>query len=50
MQQTADRLREKSDVIVAIDIGGSYLGAKAVIEALKGPFAGSEKVLFAGRT
>ncbi len=49
VQQTADRLREKSDVIVAIGIGGSYLGAKAVIEALKGPFAGSEKVLFAGQ-
>lgn len=49
IQQTADALRAKSDVIVAVGIGGSYLGSKAVIEALKGPFAGSEKVLFAGQ-
>ncbi len=49
IQQTADALRAKSDVIVAVGIGGSYLGSKAVIEALKGPFSGSETVLFAGQ-
>ncbi len=35
---TAARLRRDCDVIVAIGIGGSYLGAKAVIEALNSSF------------
>ncbi|QBP41819.1 glucose-6-phosphate isomerase [Paenisporosarcina antarctica] len=34
IQQTADRIRQNSDVLVVIGIGGSYLGSKAVIEAL----------------
>jgi glucose-6-phosphate isomerase len=38
IQQTAADLRSKSDVIISIGIGGSYLGAKAVIEAIYGPF------------
>lgn len=53
IQQTADTLRAKSDVIVSIGIGGSYLGAKATIEALHGPFGGhgpdDVPVLFAGQ-
>ena len=35
---TAARLCELCDVVVAIGIGGSYLGAKAVIEALSNSF------------
>ncbi len=53
---TAEQLRESCDTVVAIGIGGSYLGAKAVIEALSDSFAayrpakvGSPKVLFAGQ-
>ncbi len=38
IEKDADELRKKSDVIVVIGIGGSYLGAKAVIDALKPPF------------
>ncbi|MCK5170473.1 MAG: glucose-6-phosphate isomerase, partial [Bacteroidales bacterium] len=38
INETAADLRKKSDVIVVIGIGGSYLGAKAVIEALSGNF------------
>lgn len=38
INKTALELREKSDVIVIVGIGGSYLGAKAVIEALSGNF------------
>jgi len=38
IQNTADRLRAECDVIVVIGIGGSYLGAKAVIDALSGSF------------
>ena len=51
---TADALREACDYVVAIGIGGSYLGAKAVIEALSNSFAAympskGPKVLFAGQ-
>ena len=45
---TAKTLRENCDVVVAIGIGGSYLGAKAVIEAMSNPFK-QPKVLFAGQ-
>ena len=39
IEQTANRLRKKSEVFVVIGIGGSYLGARAVIEALQNHFA-----------
>ena len=52
----ANDLRNSCDYVVSVGIGGSYLGAKAVIEALAGSFdaytpavAGSPKVLFAGQ-
>lgn len=35
IEETAYYLRRKSDVIIVVGIGGSYLGAKAVIEALQ---------------
>ena len=38
IQKTADDLRSKCEVVVIIGIGGSYLGAKAVIDALSGAF------------
>ena len=45
-----DRLREQTDVVVIIGIGGSYLGAKAVIEAMSGSFDvySGTRVVFAG--
>lgn len=48
IQATAARLREETEVMVVVGIGGSYLGARTVIEAL----AGEEKdrVLYAGHT
>ena len=52
---TAQRLRKECDYVVCIGIGGSYLGAKAVIEALSNAFdaytatPGNSKVLFAGQ-
>ncbi len=53
IQQCAEGLRAKSDIIVSVGIGGSYLGAKAVIEALQGPFGGHAEgdvpLLFAGQ-
>lgn len=50
----ASRLREISDTTVVIGIGGSYLGSKAVIEALTDSFATlrfkrEHQVLFAGQ-
>lgn len=54
IQASADALRAKCDYVVAIGIGGSYLGAKAVIEALSDSFGAYKadngcKVLFAGQ-
>jgi glucose-6-phosphate isomerase len=34
IQKTADTLKETSDIIVVIGIGGSYLGAKALIDSI----------------
>lgn len=54
IQDTANTLRDKCEVIVVAGIGGSYLGARAVIEALGNSFAWltAEKknpiILFAG--
>ena len=52
----ASRIREEFDVLIAVGIGGSYLGARAVIEALShhfAPFLSQEKrtgpqIFFAG--
>ena len=41
------KLRTKSEYLVVIGIGGSYLGARAVISALSNAFA-EQKVVFAG--
>ncbi|MBR1712861.1 MAG: glucose-6-phosphate isomerase [Alloprevotella sp.] len=49
LQGTARQLRESCDVIVVAGIGGSYLGARAVIEALKNQFEElTPRILFAG--
>ncbi len=39
IEKTASELRKKSEIFVVIGIGGSYLGARAVIEALQNHFA-----------
>ncbi len=38
IQETANLLRKECEVVVVIGIGGSYLGAKAVIDALSSSF------------
>lgn len=38
IQTTADLLRSKCEVVVVAGIGGSYLGAKAVVDALNNSF------------
>jgi glucose-6-phosphate isomerase len=53
IEKTAQQLRSISDTTVVIGIGGSYLGAKAVIEALGNSVPGNNNdhtVLFAGHT
>jgi glucose-6-phosphate isomerase len=47
IQAAAKRIREQSQVLVVIGIGGSYLGARAVIELL-GSAPGAPQVCFAG--
>lgn len=39
IKRCAAHLSERCEVVVVIGIGGSYLGAKAVIDALSNPFA-----------
>lgn len=54
LQQCADTLRSNCEAIVVAGIGGSYLGAKAVIEALSNSFqwlvndGSNPTILFAG--
>ena len=38
IEAQAAKLREKAEVVICIGIGGSYLGAKAVIEAMSNSF------------
>ena len=38
IKKAAEKIRKESDVLVVIGIGGSYLGARAVIEALTSSF------------
>ena len=54
IKATAQTLRENCEVVVVAGIGGSYLGARAVIEALSNNFAAlisdnsNPRVIFAG--
>ncbi len=54
IKAVAAKLRSKADVVICIGIGGSYLGAKAVLEAMTNSFESLKKqkenptVLFAG--
>ncbi len=53
IENCASELRQKSEVVVVVGIGGSYLGAKAVLEALNHSFAGlmplsAPQIVFAG--
>ncbi|KMQ50821.1 Glucose-6-phosphate isomerase [Chitinispirillum alkaliphilum] len=52
INEKADEIRSKADVLVCIGIGGSYLGAKAAIEFMSPSFEELRKpqILFAGHT
>ena len=47
----AEKIRRQADVLVVIGIGGSYLGARAVIDMFKDPFRKTTKteVIFLGQ-
>ncbi len=55
IEAVAAKLREKCDLVICIGIGGSYLGAKAVLEAMTDPFRLLKKaqndptIVFAGQ-
>ena len=56
IEKTTEKIKNNSDVFIVIGIGGSYLGARAVIEALSHRFYNSlskekrkgPKIYFAG--
>ena len=51
IEKAAEKIRRDSDVLVVIGIGGSYLGAKAAIDFLTGPFYNynaKTQIIFAG--
>ena len=41
----AEKIKQDSDVLIVIGIGGSYLGARAAIEFLKSPFYNNLKTI-----
>ena len=43
IKKAAEKIRKESDVLLVIGIGGSYLGARAVIDALNSSFVNLQK-------
>ena len=41
IKKAAEKIKKDTDVLIVIGIGGSYLGARAAIEFLKGPYFNS---------
>ena len=53
IKKAAEKIRNDSDVLIVIGIGGSYLGAKAAVDFLSEPFYGmtqKTKIIFAGNS
>jgi glucose-6-phosphate isomerase len=55
IKKAAEKIKSDSEVLIVIGIGGSYLGARAVIEALRSPLYNSLKkttpeIYFAGNS
>ena len=55
IKAAAEKIRQDSDVLVVIGIGGSYLGARAAIEAIKGQMynctcKNTPQIFFAGNS
>ena len=55
IKKAAKKIKEDTDVLIVIGIGGSYLGARAAIEFLKSPYYnslknGTPEIYFAGNS
>lgn len=51
MEKVAKKIQDECEVLVVVGIGGSYLGAKAAIEAINGLYKDSKcKVMYLGNT
>lgn len=55
IKAAAAKIRQDTDILIVIGIGGSYLGARAAIEFLKGPYynalrGGAPEIYFAGNS
>ena len=53
IKKAAEKIRSNSDVLIVIGIGGSYLGAKAAIDFIQGPFYNfnsKTQIFFAGNS
>ena len=55
IKKAAEKIKNDTDVLIVIGIGGSYLGARAAIEFLKGPYYNSlrdgvPEIYFAGNS
>lgn len=55
IKAAAAKIRKDTDILIVIGIGGSYLGARAAIEFLKGPYYnslrdGAPEIYFAGNS
>lgn len=50
IKNAAEKIRSCSDYLVCIGIGGSYLGHKAIIDALSSRITSNTKILYAGNS
>lgn len=50
IENAAKKIKEISDVLVVCGIGGSYLGARAVIEAVRGFYNNDVEIIYLGNT
>jgi len=48
IRRNAEEIKRKCNLFIVVGVGGSYLGAKAVIDALNGSNKGCPEVMFAG--
>ncbi len=50
IQDIANEIRENADVLVVCGIGGSYLGARSVIDALRSEFSNKPEIIYFGNS
>lgn len=50
IEEVANEIRNQADVLLVCGIGGSYLGARAIIDALTNPYEKDLEILFLGNS